>query len=156
MHEVCLIFITSLAQYALKGYEVNAFDFLVKPLSYELFCIKFEKALAHLDRNEAYYIKVPNGGKKVSPGQIAYVESNKHYLEFHVHGDVYRMRGSMKEIQDYFLAGHFGLINSSILVNLSMVDEWKGNEIKVRGQTFTISQKYKKEFLDRLTVQMGK
>ena len=40
--EVCLIFITSLAQYALKGYEVNAFDFLVKPLSYELFCIKFE------------------------------------------------------------------------------------------------------------------
>ncbi len=35
--EVCLIFITSLAQYALKGYEVNAFDFLVKPLSYELF-----------------------------------------------------------------------------------------------------------------------
>lgn len=154
--EVCLIFITSLAQYALKGYEVNAFDFLVKPLSYELFCIKFEKALAHLDRNEAYYIKVPNGGKKVSPGQIAYVESNKHYLEFHVHGDVYRMRGSMKEIQDYFLAGHFGLINSSILVNLSMVDEWKGNEIKVEGQTFTISKKYKKEFLDRLTVQMGK
>lgn len=154
--EVCLIFITSLAQYALKGYEVNAFDFLVKPLSYELFCIKFEKALAHLDRNEAYYIKVPNGEKKVSPGQIAYVESNKHYLEFHVHGDVYRMRGSMKEIQDYFLAGHFGLINSSILVNLSMVDEWKGNEIKVEGQTFTISQKYKKEFLDRLTVQMGK
>lgn len=66
------------------------------------------------------------------------------------------MRGSMKEIQDYFLAGHFGLINSSILVNLSMVDEWKGNEIKVEGQTFTISQKYKKEFLDRLTVQMGK
>ena len=48
------------------------------------------------------------------------------------------------------------MINSSILVNLSMVDEWKGNEIKVEGQTFTISQKYKKEFLDRLTVQMGK
>ena len=37
----CLIFITSMAQYALKGYEVNAFDFLVKPLAYELFCIKF-------------------------------------------------------------------------------------------------------------------
>lgn len=154
--ENCIIFITSMAQYALKGYEVNAFDFLVKPLTYELFCIKFEKALAHINRNESYYIKVPNGAKKVSPGQIAYVESNKHYLEFHVHGDVYRMRGSMKEIQDYFLAGHFGLINSSILVNLSMVDEWKGNEIKVEGQTFTISQKYKKEFLDRLTVQMGK
>ena len=94
--------------------------------------------------------------KRFHQDRSAYVESNKHYLEFHVHGDVYRMRGSMKEIQDYFLAGHFGLINSSILVNLSMVDEWKGNEIKVEGQTFTISQKYKKEFLDRLTVQMGK
>lgn len=153
--ETCLIFITSMAQYALKGYEVNAFDFLVKPLAYELFCIKFEKALAYINRNEAYYIKVPNGAKKVSPGQIAYIESNKHYLEFHVHGDMYRMRGSMKEIQDYFLASHFALLNSSILVNLSMVDEWKGNEIKVVDQKFVISQKYKKEFLDRLTMQMG-
>ena len=53
--ETCLIFITSMAQYALKGYEVNAFDFLVKPLVYELFCIKFEKALSHIDKKEAYY-----------------------------------------------------------------------------------------------------
>ena len=151
----CLIFITSMAQYALKGYEVNAFDFLVKPLAYELFCIKFEKALSHIDRSEAYYIKIPNGAKKVSPGQITYIESNKHYLEFHVHGDVYKMRGTMKEIQEYFLASHFALVNSSILVNLSMVDEWKGNEIKAAGQTFVLSQKYKKEFLDRLTMQMG-
>ncbi len=101
-------------------------------------------------------LKFPMEEKKVSPGQIAYVESNKHYLEFHVHGDVYRMRGSMKEIQDYFLAGHFGLINSSILVNLSMVDEWKGNEIKVEGQTFTISQKYKKEFFGQTDCSDGK
>ena len=65
------------------------------------------------------------------------------------------MRGTMKEIQEYFLASHFALVNSSILVNLSMVDEWKGNEIKATGQTFVLSQKYKKEFLDRLTMQMG-
>ena len=135
--ETCLIFITSMAQYALKG------------------CIKFEKALSHIDKKEAYYIKIPNGAKKVSPGQIAYIESNKHYLEFHVHGDVYKMRGTMKEIQEYFLAGHFALINSSVLVNLSLVDEWKGNEIKVAEQMFVISQKYKREFLDRLTVYMG-
>ena len=153
--EACLIFITSMAQYALKGYEVSAFDFLVKPLVYELFCIKFEKALSYIDKKEAYYIKIPNGAKKVSPGQIAYIESNKHYLEFHVHGDVYKMRGTMKEIQEYFLASHFALINSSVLVNLSMVDEWKGNEIKVAEQMFVISQKYKREFLDRLTAYMG-
>ena len=34
---VCLIFITTLAQYAVKGYEVNALDFIVKPFQYELF-----------------------------------------------------------------------------------------------------------------------
>ena len=65
------------------------------------------------------------------------------------------MRGTMKEIQEYFLASHFALINSSVLVNLSMVDEWKGNEIKVTEQMFVISQKYKREFLDRLTAYMG-
>ncbi|MBR1813100.1 MAG: response regulator transcription factor [Lachnospiraceae bacterium] len=45
---VCLIFITTLAQYAIRGYEVDALDFLVKPVTYELFRLKLEKALFYL------------------------------------------------------------------------------------------------------------
>lgn len=42
---VCLIFITTLAQYAIKGYEVDALDFLIKPVRFDLFSIKLEKQL---------------------------------------------------------------------------------------------------------------
>lgn len=42
---VCLIFITTLAQYAIKGYEVDALDFLIKPVGFDLFSIKLEKAI---------------------------------------------------------------------------------------------------------------
>ena len=47
----CLIFITELSQYAISGYEVAAFDFVVKPVSYEMFRPKLAKAIAEVNKN---------------------------------------------------------------------------------------------------------
>lgn len=49
---VCLIFITTLAQYAIKGYEVDALDFLIKPVRFDLFSIKLEKAIKRVNKNK--------------------------------------------------------------------------------------------------------
>ena len=46
-----IIFVTSLAQYAIKGYEVNAFDFIVKPLNYYSFALKLRRAINEIKRN---------------------------------------------------------------------------------------------------------
>ena len=57
---VCLIFITSLAQYAIRGYEVEALDFIVKPVAYDLFKIRLEKAISRIRTADYYTIKTAN------------------------------------------------------------------------------------------------
>ena len=49
--KVLIIFVTSLAQYAIKGYEVNAFDFILKPVSYNSFVLKLNRVLDHFKKN---------------------------------------------------------------------------------------------------------
>lgn len=64
---VCLIFITTLAQYAIRGYEVDALDFLVKPVQYELFRLKLEKALYYISKttSASYAIVTAAGMRRV-------------------------------------------------------------------------------------------
>ena len=56
--EVMLIFVTSLAQYAIKGYEVNAFDFIVKPITYYNFALKLTRALDNLSKDDTKIIVI--------------------------------------------------------------------------------------------------
>ena len=53
---VVLIFVTNLAQYALKGYEVDAIDFAVKPLSFEDFALKIKKGLRYIKHNTSFMV----------------------------------------------------------------------------------------------------
>ena len=58
--EVTLIFITSLAQYAIKGYEVNAFDFILKPVAYYNFAMKLTRTLDKLSKEDAKTLVINN------------------------------------------------------------------------------------------------
>ena len=51
---IIVVFVTNLAQYAIKGYEVNAFDFIVKPVSYYGFCLKLNRVLIRFNNNKYY------------------------------------------------------------------------------------------------------
>lgn len=155
---VCLIFITTLAQYAIKGYEVDALDFLVKPVSYELFSIKLKKALSHVNKHENLYYQIsnPNGMTRVYLKDIIYVESNKHYLDFHTLDQIHRMRGSMDDIKDFFCKNSFTIINRSLMVNLIHVEGYTKNDVKVTGgELLPLSRVYKDELFKRLATFLG-
>jgi DNA-binding LytR/AlgR family response regulator len=154
--EVCLIFITTLAKYAIKGYEVDALDFLVKPVPYDLFRIKMDKALLYLKKNAGvtYSIVTATGMQKIKISDILYIESIKHYLYFRLTDKEYKMRGTMKEIGDFFLENGFAYINSSLCVNLSRVDCFKGNEVFVGKEVLPIARIYKAGFMEKLTAFM--
>ncbi|MBQ8160278.1 MAG: response regulator transcription factor [Clostridia bacterium] len=154
---VCLIFVTSMAQYAIRGYEVDALDFIVKPVSYDLFRIKMDKAFRQLPSKETYTIHIPGGLKRVLYRDVFYVESAKHYLYFHLSGEEYRERGTMKSISKEFIAQGFALLNSSILVNIAHIDEVHGNDVHLSDQIFTIGRAYKEAFWECMArgIQMG-
>ncbi len=154
---VPLIFITTLAQYAIKGYEVDALDYLVKPVHYELFELKLKKALFYLDKRmeDTYTIATAGGMQKLRLKDIRYIESSKHYLIFHTAAGEAKMRGAMKGILPFFADKGFSPINSSLLINLSAVESVKGSEAVVGGDTLLISRAYKADFMKALAACIG-
>ncbi|MCD8294772.1 MAG: LytTR family DNA-binding domain-containing protein [Clostridia bacterium] len=155
----CLIFITMLARYAIKGYEVSAFDFIVKPVSYDLLKIKLDKAMVYINRrNEAPSFVVQGAGtmKKVLLSEIKYVESIKHYLYIHTLDGELKMRGSMSDIADQFLSNGFAGINRSLIVNLAYVTGYDATDVNVAGERLPLSRVYKADFLNALTRHIGK
>lgn len=154
---VCLIFITTLANYAIRGYEVNALDFLVKPPTYELFKIKLEKAIAVSNKNAelTYTIAAPTEMRRVPLSEIIYIESNKHYLIFHTISGEFRMRSTMREVTEFFTTNGFAFLSGSLLVNLTHVDSFKGNDISICGEVLPITRIYKAAFLQALAKSVG-
>ena len=81
-----IIFVTNMVQFAIKGYEVSVFDFVVKPVSYADFALKFRRAeAAVLGRRDADII-VPERFRttRISSGDLIYVEVKGHYLYYRI------------------------------------------------------------------------
>lgn len=154
---VCLIFVTNMAQYAIDGYEVDAMDFLVKPITFQHFALKLEKALWNCSvRKERYYgVQTQNGVIKVPLTQIYYVESEKHYLKFHTWSGIYRSRGSIKELAAEFPGETFVRCHASYLVNLDYVTRVAQDNVQVKDVKLPVSRACKKEFTDAFTRYLG-
>lgn len=154
---VCIIFITTMAQYAVKGYEVNAFDFLIKPVSYDLFSVKMKKAadvcLKRIERS--YTIKNSDGLFLIKYSDIVYVESDKHYLIFHTKNCDYRVRKMMRDIENDFKDEGFALASGSLLINLYYVSAFKGSEVTVSGEVLPVGRNYKQNFFEELSIYLG-
>lgn len=91
--KVVLIFITNLNQYAIKGYSVNAFDFVCKPINYYSFSTMLKRAItkANYEKNNDIVLTTQNGIIKVDINEITYIEVNNHQLIYHVDNNEYNV-----------------------------------------------------------------
>lgn len=157
---VIIMFITTMAQYAINGYEVNAIDFLLKPVNYFTFSLKLSKAMRLCDRRRdfGYAIKTSDGDVRVALSDIYYIESEKHYCVFHTCGGNYRMRMSMIEAEKEFAPKNFGRCSTSFLVNLAHIKSIKHDDVVLGGNKeifVPISRTKRKTFLETFTVYIG-
>lgn len=83
--EVQLIFITNMAQYAIKGYAVGALDYVLKPVPYFAFSQQLQKAVGQLTRRARQYLAVPvdGGMRRVDAAEVYYIESDGHRINFY-------------------------------------------------------------------------
>ena len=97
--EVVIIFITNTPQYAMKGYTVDALDYVLKPLSYFAFSQKIDRALTRLERRKKKYISISikGGMKKLEIPGIHYVEVRDHDLIYHTDKGTFEKKGWMRE-----------------------------------------------------------
>lgn len=150
---VVLVFITNLAKYAIKGYEVNARDYILKPLNYSAFKIKIKRILSAVKIKRDKNVLLTNNGTtvKVDEKDIYYIEISNHNIIYHtVKGD-YSSYGTMKLVEKTLSKNQFFRCNSGCLVNLNHISKVAGNEaVIVNGDRLIISRARKKEFLERV------
>jgi len=153
---VLLLFVTSMAQYAIQGYAVRAFDYVLKPLSYPDFVLKMSRVFHQLrleERGEETVLATDAGKVRVALRDILYIESDRHHLIYHMtDGSSHTVYGRMNDAERQYEAAHFVRCNSCYLVNLRYVRRVKGYVVYLDGAELQISQPRKKEFLQKFLV----
>lgn len=154
---VVLMFITNMAQYAIHGYEVEAVDFIVKPVSYEDFSMKFNKALRYVDRNKEHKVTLTTteGIVNIYLSDVYYIEVMRHYLVYHTVNGNCTVRGVMKKVEEDLADQHFVRTNHCYLVNLKHISSINGYDMKVAGENLKISRNKKNDLMIKFTEYIG-
>lgn len=156
--EVLIIFVTNLAQMAIHGYEVQAFDFIVKPLHYYSFELKLTTAFKKISNTQDYYIYVRYQSDlyRIKSSDLLYAEIQDHYLYYHLAtGEKINQKATIKELEEQLKHLPFSRCNNSYLINLKFVESVVKDEVKVGKDWIKISRGRKKIFLQDLANYMG-
>ncbi len=156
--ETFLVFVTNMAQYAIHGYEVDAFDFVVKPVQYAPFCMKMQKLLNMMKMREKKYLTVnqANGVSRVFLQEIIYVEVCNHKLFFHTERGDIEGRGSLGQLEKDLAESTFARCNSGYIVNFRNIKSIEKDMVLMsNGDRLPVSRARKKEFLHQFAMYLG-
>lgn len=151
---VCLVFVTNLARLAVQGYEVAAYDFIVKPVSYEDFTGKMPrivKRLESLARGRTLLVHSGTDIMRIAVDDIMYVEVMSHKLVYHLVRKNIVSYGTLKKVEEELADPCFVRCNKCYLVNLRYVMAIEENHAVVGGEKLLISYPRRTEFTKALT-----
>ena len=154
---VVLMFITNMAQYAIRGYSVGALDFVMKPITYYTFSMKIKRALKRVQKKElpSILLTLSDGVKKLEVHQIYYVEVQNRQLYYHTDEGDFVVRGSLQSAEKELPVEVFAKGNHWYLVNLMHVTAVYKNTAVVGPYELEISRRNKAGFLKALAEHMG-
>ena len=134
--EVVIIFITNMAQYAIRGYAVDALDYVLKPVSYFAFSQRLNRAISRMKKREQKVITVniKGGAVRINIANIYYIESQGHNLVLHTILGDYESAGTMKEVEEKLQGLNFCRGNKGYLINLQHVDGIQDGCAVVKGE----------------------
>ncbi len=146
---ICLVFITNMAQYAVRGYEVDAMGYMLKPVDYFAFRLQMDKVVSRitLKADVEIYIKTSEYMKRVFLRDLMYVDVSGHYLTYHTDSGDYREFGQLNKLEGKLLSNYFFRCNKYCIVNLKYVTKMEDDAILVGDNKIQISRRRKKDFL---------
>ena len=150
--EVMLVFITNMAQYAIKGYAVDALDYVLKPVSYYAFSQRLGRAVERVARRARHFLQINAHGTahKLDTSAIYWIENCGHDLVFHTAEGEVTAPGSMTETEEKLAQDSYFRVNKGCLVNLEHVDRMDGEDAIVHGDRVPLARARRKAFLDAL------
>ena len=148
--QVALIFVTNMAQFAIQGYEVQAMDYILKPINKYSFAMKLKRAIARTAVRNNDNIRIRSEGELVliSINDITYLEIVDHRVVYHTTGGCYAEAISLKDARGKIDRPYFVYCNRSYLVNLRHVTSVGRDEVTVGGERLIISRPQRKQFVN--------
>ena len=155
--DVIIMFITNMTNYAIRGYQVDALDYVLKPVSYFAFSQKLGRAISRIKKTPSKIISVdmPSGVKKLEIDNIFYIESEGHNLNFYTTSGEFTIRAKMGDFEEQLSPYNFFRSNKGYLVNLKYVDGVENGSCIIAGKKLLISRARKNDFMTALTDYMA-
>ena len=150
-----VIFTTAHSEYALKSYEVEALDYLLKPFDYARFLMAATKARDRLEvqiREDAGFLFVNTGTRKerVVLGEVRYIESDGNYVRYVTGASNYLVRASIRETIGLLPAREFIQLHRSYIVSLRHIDKIEENLVFIGTKHIPIGATYRDAFWQRV------
>lgn len=148
--DIPIVFLTTSTEYALKAYEVEAVQYLVKPLDDKRFFHAMDSVIEKLGRykKNEIVIKLADGVRKIEINDIVYCESQKNYQQLYLISGTYRIRmtaGKLWEMLEGFC--QFGRCGRSYILNMNHIVSVEREEIVMdNGYTVYIPRNKAAEF----------
>lgn len=143
-----IIFTTAYSEYALKGFELNALDYLLKPITFERFLMaisKLDGLKETLGQDEELTIKSGYTLHKVKYGDILCIESDSEYVVYHTPTKKIMSHQSLKTLEKNLPKTQFIRVHRSYIVNKTHVTQLKGRDLFVGDKLIPVSDSYYEE-----------
>ena len=152
-----IVFITNMAQYAIRGYAVGALDYVLKPVPYFAFSQQLQKALGQLEKRERHYlaVAVDGGMRRLDAAEIYYLESEGHKVHFYTEKEDFVVSGTLKNYEEKLVGRAFARCNSGYLVNLAQVSGVQQDMVQIGPYALQISRPRRKAFMAGLADYIG-
>jgi DNA-binding LytR/AlgR family response regulator len=157
-----VIFTTAYPQYAVEGFELNALDYLVKPVSFDRFFKAALKAKEYYEIREKnvtegaqnavgyFFIKADNKLIKLVYDDILFAEALQNYVVIHTKDRKYITYLTFKSVEEYLPAEKFLKTHKSYIVATEKIDSIEGNNIRIGNHDVPISRNLKEEVMEIL------
>ena len=163
-HAPPVIFTTAYPQYALDGFEVNALDYLVKPVSFDRFLKAVMRAKEYYEMRQEnagvfsgnkitadyFFIKADNKLVKIFFADILFIEALQNYVTVHTKDKKFITYLTFKSVEDYLPAEKFIKTHKSYIVSAAKIDSVEGNDIQIGAYHIPISRNLKDEVMEKL------
>jgi DNA-binding LytR/AlgR family response regulator len=131
-----IIIVSSAEEYALKAFDLNVVDYLLKPITYGRFCKAIDKTIryfAHKEgtkgTDEEIFIKKGSSLVKLKLTEIIYIEALENYITLNTNDDKFTIHFTMKAIENQLPSGVFIRVHRSFIINKSMIQTIKENTL---------------------------
>jgi len=161
-----VIFTTAYDTYAVEGFELDAADYLLKPISFERFVKAVDKVYNRLRSDIAkqhyseitianpvenfLFVKTENRLQKVFFNDILYIEGQGDYLRIICRGSKIMTLQNFKTLEGILPADNFIRVHKSFMVAISKIESVTKNRIKIGNDTIPVSDTYRKSFYETI------